>query len=596
MMLERLRPVVLSVGSALVTLATASIACTPVEEDATDGTCKKDFDCPVNQLCQGATAEAEGTCGAASATATRNFGEASLSFATGNEVYLLAVYDVPTAEASSSESPAPFVLKNAGGPAGALRLSPARLPADTLAAERRFLEARIELERQRRADLDVLAGEVREGRASLVKNVTTKAASSCSAPCSNTQMCWKGACTATPSVKFATGSTVTCNVVGTVVEGSLEVKVLVDAADSTSTPNALATAEDFAAAAKEVLYLMGLDQGHTGKLDLDQSGGMAVVFSEKLSTIGSGDVVGYFDFKDMLPATNSQATGNESDVLWARAPDADTMASCRPSGCDTITPELAVATLAHEYQHLANFAKRALEDGGSLDQREVLWLDEGLAHLTEDLVGWGASNLGAVAVALDNWPAGTLASGTDTVEQRGKAYLFLRHLVDQKARGAGASTASGSQVRTAARELITSLLTSSETGFDHAALRTNAASTLWKSLLGVYATGNADVTDATAKTSNFLTVASSAVPNQQLGINPRGEVVTARGAELQLAGPTLGDGSVDELTNFNPAVESEIPPSGSLLFEVRADAAGTVVVGGEGPAALDLKLSAQRVQ
>ena len=92
-----------------------------------------------------------------------------------------------------------------------------------------------------------------------------------------------------------------------------------------------------------------------------------------------------------------------------------------------------VATLAHEYSHLASFATRVSGQGASATQ-EALWLDEGMAHVVEDLLGWGASNVNAVEQALSNWADTALAGPLDDVANRGMAYLFLRHLIDTKLR------------------------------------------------------------------------------------------------------------------------------------------------------------------
>lgn len=573
-----------------ITLALTS-ACTK-EGDTTPGTCQSDWQCKVGEVCNGATAEQEGTCAAAGATDERNFGEVELSFATGDEVYLLSVFSLPGAKEASAAAPAAFTLSEVSeANGGALRLAP--IVGDRVdASADPFWRDRLAFEAARRDGIKKLARAPREVLASALERSPGRAPA-CTA-CGSDEVCWKGECTSAPQLTFVNGSSITCEVVGRVSEGSLNIDILRDL-DTTATPAALTAAvEELAEAAAEVLYLWGQDGGHTGALDHDESGAMTVVFSDALADLQDGNIVGAFFYGDMLAAGAANATGNEADLLWARPPGDETIASCQPDGCDdAITFELTVATLAHEYSHLVNFALRA--QGGDPQQlQEVTWLDEGTAHLVEDLTGWGASNLAAAAVALQNWPNATFANPNDSVEQRGMSYLLLRHLVDRKAKQAGATSATSQQVRQAAREIMVPLLDGQKWGFQHPVFQAARPDGFADWLLAVYATGNTEALQS-AHRADYLPLGSAAT-GQPKGFNPYGDIVTARGAELTLAGPTLGDGSTDELDDFSSPFESEISESAALYFLVRATSPGTVKVGGEANAHVDLHVRAERVQ
>jgi len=54
--------------------------------------------------------------------------------------------------------------------------------------------------------------------------------------------------------------------------------------------------------------------------------------------------------------------------------------------------QVTVGTIAHEYQHLINAARRLyiLRQGG-ISWQEDLWLNEGLSHVAEELVYYRSS-------------------------------------------------------------------------------------------------------------------------------------------------------------------------------------------------------------
>ena len=79
-------------------------------------------------------------------------------------------------------------------------------------------------------------------------------------------------------------------------------------------------------------------------------------------------------------------------------------------------------------------------------------------------------------------------------------------------------------------------------------------------------------------------------------MNPHGAIVTATGVELDLPGPTVGDGDTDEITDFAAPFETQVADSGSLYFIVKASAAGTITVVGKGDAQGDLQVRAERIQ
>ncbi|MBI5509160.1 MAG: hypothetical protein HY903_10440 [Deltaproteobacteria bacterium] len=518
-----------------------------------------------------------------------DFGTVDLAFTTGTEAYLLSVYSLPGGEAAPGGQ-VEFSLSKGGANATALTLGRKSSTPPT-GFDRGALEARIVAEGRRRAAIDGLVADIRAGRRTL-HPATPRQAGGCSPACTGNQMCFKGACTTTPELTFTDSTAVAATVIA-VTSGAFKVNVVLDDNDQGNETAATGAANAFAVAATNALTLMGQSGGHSAALDRDQDGRMTVVFSSKLASMG--DVVGFFEHRDFLPAADSQATGNEADILWAQVPGAESRASCTAAnGCatDVITPEVAIGTLVHEYTHLVNFALRVYANGAAPADNEVLWLDEGMAHLMEDLTGYGASNIGAAAVALDEWPSATFASPTDSVAQRGQAYLVLRYLVDALGKAKGASTPAAAATSVL---LHKTLLADGARGFLHPALQTFGADGLGAWLLATYATNNLEVTEVAAKSALYLSPVNGGA-GQPVGFDPFGTFVDARGNELALTGPKLGDGSTDDLGDLSQPYTNSIAISGSYLFLVQGAAGGTTSITGHTEAAADFQLRAVRVR
>lgn len=163
-------------------------------------------------------------------------------------------------------------------------------------------------------------------------------------------------------------------------------------------------------------------------LDVDRDGRFTVLFTGWLGRLSGGKVaVGGFvrgsDFyRDLQPPF-----GNRCDLLYLNT-------DLRPG------PHLR-SLLAHEYTHAVVFSERVFggypgEGGG---REEEGWLNEGLAHLAEDLHGAGWSNLDYRISAYLSAPARYPLVVPDyygpglwrTPGVRGAAYLFLRWVADR---------------------------------------------------------------------------------------------------------------------------------------------------------------------
>jgi hypothetical protein len=90
-------------------------------------------------------------------------------------------------------------------------------------------------------------------------------------------------------------------------------------------------------------------------------------------------------------------------------------------------------TLAHEFEHLISFSYRL--DRYGLTSTQQTWLEEGMAHMAEDLNGINSSNESRGGDYLGDPGAISLEDDRAPLGQRGAAYLFLRYLGDRFGEG-----------------------------------------------------------------------------------------------------------------------------------------------------------------
>lgn len=137
--------------------------------------------------------------------------------------------------------------------------------------------------------------------------------------------------------------------------------------------------------------------------DVDRSGKVNVLFTRRvneLTPVAANYVVGGFYYvRDLFPRRENSAfqgcpTSNEGEILYMLAPDPGGAVNGHVRSKDYIR-ESALATLAHEFQHLINAGRRLyVVKITSIDEFETVWLDEGLSHIAEELAFYRATGLG----------------------------------------------------------------------------------------------------------------------------------------------------------------------------------------------------------
>jgi hypothetical protein len=204
--------------------------------------------------------------------------------------------------------------------------------------------------------------------------------------------------------------------------------------------------------------------------DIDVNGKVVVFFTRAVNelTPAGADYYygGFFHPRDLIPQADHLGPlcpgSNEREMFYMLAPDPAGAVNGNPRSVafvDTIT----VGTLAHEHQHLVNFARRAYVNSAFVD--EDVWLNEGLSHIAEELVFFRAAgmgprqNIGGGAFGSESFDAmftrymmpnfdrldvfladpnrhSPYSSGDD-LGTRGAAWAFLRYAADHRGGGDG---------------------------------------------------------------------------------------------------------------------------------------------------------------
>lgn len=166
--------------------------------------------------------------------------------------------------------------------------------------------------------------------------------------------------------------------------------------------------------------------------DVNGDGKVAALLTpqvNRLGTMGGGIITGFFLASDLYARSSSNAISNEREIIYALVPN-----SRGHYGSITLSKEFTIenlltAVLPHEFQHVISYNRHVFEGEGTPEHN---WLNEGLSHLTEDLVGYGQENYSRSNIYLKSPPSYQVAgSGSPGLGERGAAYLFMRFLYEQ---------------------------------------------------------------------------------------------------------------------------------------------------------------------
>ncbi len=137
-------------------------------------------------------------------------------------------------------------------------------------------------------------------------------------------------------------------------------------------------------------------------VDLDENGGRSIIFftravNELTDPEGDSYVGGFFWPGDLFPRQSADGfsgcpISNYAEIFYLVVPDPLGQVS-RAFSKDFVA-RIAVSTIGHEFQHLVNASRRmyVIEENGF--QFEETWLNEGLSHVTEELMFFRQAGLG----------------------------------------------------------------------------------------------------------------------------------------------------------------------------------------------------------
>ena len=144
-----------------------------------------------------------------------------------------------------------------------------------------------------------------------------------------------------------------------------------------------------------------------------------------------GFIAGFFNPRDLYDTPPVPAgTTNHAEIIYLMASDPTGVWDCSFDH-DFIRDE-NLSTIPHEHQHLTSFSWRIFHEGGT---PQITWLEEGMAHMAEDLNGDNSSNEKRGGLYRADPDSMSVEDNRAPLEQRGAIYLMLRLLADRYGTG-----------------------------------------------------------------------------------------------------------------------------------------------------------------
>jgi hypothetical protein len=196
--------------------------------------------------------------------------------------------------------------------------------------------------------------------------------------------------------------------------------------------------------------------------DIDNNERALLVFTRSINeqTPNGADffVGGLTHLRDLAPKTDCKAS-NQAEMFYLLVPDSLGLVNGNRIFTKGFVSSVTNATIAHEYQHLINFARRRIL-APTVQPVEEVWLNEGLSHIAEELLfyhrsgrspraNFSGADLNAVDL-INEWVddasgdflnfdsyaytssgSSPFAAG-DALSTRGGTWTFLRYVADQK--------------------------------------------------------------------------------------------------------------------------------------------------------------------
>lgn len=136
--------------------------------------------------------------------------------------------------------------------------------------------------------------------------------------------------------------------------------------------------------------------------DIDNNGHVVMFFTRAVNELtpraSSSVVGGFFYARDLFPTQDSPQLGsgsgcptsNVAEMFYLMVPDPNGVVNGNVR-TKSFVSHLTVSTTAHEFQHLINASRRLYINTAATDF-EVVWLNEGLSHVAEELLFYQQSD------------------------------------------------------------------------------------------------------------------------------------------------------------------------------------------------------------
>lgn len=204
----------------------------------------------------------------------------------------------------------------------------------------------------------------------------------------------------------------------------------------TSVPDSVLPSADVTTLCNEFDTVAASEQAMLGSTsDINSDGKFAVLMTKqinRLGALGGGIITGYFYASDLYSRSSSNPVSNEREIIYTMVPDPQGQYGTAISN-EFAMSNLLPAVLPHELQHAISYNQHVLINGGSPEEN---WLNEGMSHLVEDLMGYGVENPSRYAMFLASPSTyGLVTQSSPNLMERGAAYLFMRFLYEQASSG-----------------------------------------------------------------------------------------------------------------------------------------------------------------
>lgn len=158
--------------------------------------------------------------------------------------------------------------------------------------------------------------------------------------------------------------------------------------------------------------------------DIDNNGHIILFFTRavnELTPAGSTSIVGGFFYgRDLFPKQDSPVLGpgsgcptsNVAEMFYLLVPDPNGVVNMNKFS-HTMVQHLTNSTTAHEFQHLINASRRLYINTAATDF-EVVWLNEGLSHVAEELLFYKQSQGLAPRMDIDSTEFKTNQTNVDS--------------------------------------------------------------------------------------------------------------------------------------------------------------------------------------